>query len=335
MITAGFAAAVAVTDLCARAKLRLSGIDRVRFVNGQVSNDVRQATEGSSIYTCVMTIKGKMCADAFIHATADALWIDAEEAVRESLAARLEKYIVADDVNLEDLSEETGLLHFLPLNADAGPAAMDSLRALAGSMSELRCVRSLRYGQPGLDIFGSTAAVGQARARLAAGVALLDAAALETRRILAGVPRWGAELDENTMPAEAGLEERAVSYSKGCYIGQEVVSRVRSVGHVNRHLRGLRGNAGDGLRAGYRLYPVEDAEGREVGRITSVAMDPANPGFSIALAFVRRGWDSAGNVLTARPAPINDAAANVTPAPVPSRLPLSECRVVVSDLPFT
>ena len=216
------AVAVEGVDLSHRTKLRLTGADRLRFLNGQVSNDVRQASETASIYTCVMTIKGKMCADAFIHAAGETLWLDAEPAVRESLAARLEKYIIADDVTLEDASDEVGLLHLFPAPGNPGEAAV----ACAG----LRSIRTWRYGQVGLDLFGPRDTLEQARVVLAADARFLDAAELETRRILAGVPKWGAELDENTMPAEAGLEARAVSYSKGCYIGQEVVSRVQKCG---------------------------------------------------------------------------------------------------------
>jgi folate-binding protein YgfZ len=322
-----------VVDLSRRGKLRVTGADRVRFLNGQVSNEVRRVSQAASIYTCVMTIKGKMCADAFIHATGDALWLDAEPEVRESLAARLEKYIIADDVTLEDVSDDLSLLHLVPLPADAVEDAVPA--AWAQSLAAFRCIRSWRYGQPGLDLFGSPAAIGEARGHLLAANPFFDAGSLDLLRILAGVPKWGAELDENTMPAEAGLEERAVSYDKGCYIGQEVVSRVKSVGHVNRHLRGLRSSGGGGgLAPGWSLYPAEAAPGsREVGRVTSVAPDPADERATIALAFVRRGWESAGNVLAARPAPSTDSAPG-DHAPAGLDLPREECRVVVCELPF-
>ncbi len=334
-------AAGAFVDLSGRTKLRLAGSDRIRFLNGQVSNDVRLASNEASIYTCVMTIKGKMCADAFIHTTPDAIWLDAEPIVRESLAVRLEKYIIADDVILEDLSDEIGLLHFFPVLADAADAAIDSFPALAGTSQELRCIRSTRYGQPGLDLFGSFGVIRDTQARLSATFALLDAGALETRRILAGVPRWGAELDENTMPAEAGLEERAVSFTKGCYIGQEVVSRVKSVGHVNRQLRGLRSLPAQpavGLGPGQSLFPAEAGSGgREAGRVTSVAPDPADgaaPESRIALAFVRRGWETAGTMLVAQPAPSQDSSPGFS-APAGTELPSEATQVVVCELPFT
>ena len=194
-------------DLSDRAKLRVAGGDRVRFLNGQVSNDVRQVNPERSVYTGVMTIKGKLCADAFVHAKGDFLLVDAEPELRETLAARLERYIIADDVTLEDVTDAFSLLHLIDFAADAS-----------------------------------------------AGFTELNEDAAEAWRIVAGVPRWGAELDENTMPAEAGIEERAVSYAKGCYIGQEIVSRVKSVGHVNRQLRGLRATDSSPLFAGMTLH---------------------------------------------------------------------------------
>ncbi len=282
-------------DLSARTKLRLTGADRVRFLNGQVSNDVRLATADASVYTCVMTIKGKMCADAFVHAREDALWLDAEPSVRESLPPRLERYIIADDVLLEDASEELGLLHWLPEGDLA--SALETARGVAGGWA----LRTTRFGRPGIDFFADADGIASLAQRLGVEALAPDCAAVETLRIQAGVPRWGAELDESTMPAEAGIEERAVSYSKGCYLGQEIVSRVRSVGHVNRHLLGLR--AKGVLCAGDSLFAAE----REAGRITSAAPDPADPaGGSIALAFVRRGWDVPGTELSVRPAAPGD-----------------------------
>jgi folate-binding protein YgfZ len=324
----------AVVDLSSRTKLRLTGADRLRFLNGQVSNDARLATAEASIYTCVMTIKGKMCADAFIHATGDALWLDAEPEVRESLAARLDKYIIADDVTLEDVSDDFGLLHILPGPGVSAEAAAKSLTGGSQPMTSLTFVRSERYGAPGLDLFSPAAVTREARAALSVDYPFLDGASLEQRRILAGVPKWGAELDENTMPAEAGLEERAVSFTKGCYIGQEVVSRVKSVGHVNRHLRGLRSSSA-WLTAGLRLHAAGEEPGaREIGRITSVAADPADDQAAIALAFVRRGWETAGTVLDARPA-LSDDPAHRQSATAGPDLPPEICRVVVCELPFT
>jgi folate-binding protein YgfZ len=308
-------------DLSARAKLRLTGADRLRFLNGQVSNDVRRATAEQSVYACVMTIKGKMCADVFIHAEGESLLVDAEGELRESLAARLERYIIADDVQLEDATEEIALWHVLASVPDAPAPELPAL--FVDLKPGVQTVCSSRYGRPGFDLFFAVALAGEVRSRLssAGGFREPDAEELETLRIRAGAPRWGAELNENTMPAEADLEARAVDYAKGCYIGQEIVSRIKSVGHVNRSLCGLRAvDPRANLIAGMLLYPIDAAEPptREAGRITSATQ-------SIALGYVRRGWETAGSLLDAV---VPDSAS-------PNRASsCASCRVEVCPLPF-
>jgi folate-binding protein YgfZ len=312
-------------DLSARAKLRLSGADRVRFLNGQVSNDVRKIAPGQSIYACVMTIKGKMCADVFIHAAPDALIVDAEGELRETLAVRLERYIIADDVQLDDVTEELALWHLLDFspNSPALPAV------LTDPDLSVEAVRSNRFGRVGLDLFFDAARTEEIRARLSGLYRESAPSELETLRVAAGTPKWGADLNENTMPAEAGLEARAVDYAKGCYIGQEVVSRVKSVGHVNRVLRGLR--TLDGvvrLTVGMTLHALDAPEfpGRELGRLTSVVSRRDGAGF-MALGYVRRGWETPGIVLAAIAPTANDD-------PVAQAL-TAACRVEVCSLPFS
>ena len=292
-------------DLSDRAKLRLVGGDRVRFLNGQVSNDVRQASAERSVYTGVMTIKGKLCADAFVHGGEDFLLVDAEPELRETLAARLERYIIADDVTLEDVTDSLALLHLIDFAADAGSGHLSTIRpALMALGTGLWTVESLRYGHAGLDVFYPPELDASVRHCLHAGLTELNEDAAEAWRIVAGVPRWGAELDENTMPAEAGIEERAVSYAKGCYIGQEIVSRVKSVGHVNRQLRGLRATDSSPLFAAMTLHvPAADdgQPGKEVGRVTSAAASAGHGGAQfVALGYVRREFAVPGTVLDAR-----------------------------------
>ncbi len=310
-------------DLSDRTKLRLTGADRVRFLNGQVSNDMRLATADRSVYTGVMTIKGKLCADAFVHDAGDALLLDAPGELRETLTARLERYIIADDVQIEDVTESLGLLHLVNF-ASAGSFS-EGPPALAAWADEVRVVRTNRFQPAGLDMYFEASRAHETHARVSdAGFTELNEDALESLRILLGVPKWGAELDENTLPAEAGIEARAVSFSKGCYIGQEVVSRIRSVGHVNRQLCGLRALDSSPLYVGMRLFPADDTGGKEIGRITSAAPSAGHGGAAfIALGYLRRGSAPSGAVLAAiSPA---DASSEETPPP---------CRVEVCPLPF-
>ena len=316
-------------DLSDRTKLRLTGADRTRYLNGQVSNDVRHVGPERSVYTGVMTIKGKLCADAFVHGREDFLMVDAEGELREALAARLERYMVSDDVALEDVTDSLALLHLIDFAAAVAdghlPTVFPALAALGGG---LWTVESTRYGRPGVDVFYPPALDGAVRRCLHAGFTELNDDAAEAWRIVAGVPRWGAELDENTMPAEAGIEERAVSYAKGCYIGQEIVSRVKSVGHVNRQLRGLRALDSSPLFAGMTLHAPGAGDGqlgREIGRITSAAASAGHGGAQfIALGYVRREFIAPGILL--------EAVLPATPGGESDATP--PCRVEVCVLPF-
>lgn len=324
-------------DLSARAKLRLSGADRVRFLNGQVSNDVRRASSSQSIYTCVMTIKGKMCADAFVHVAGESLLADTEPGQREILRARLERYIIADDVQLDDVTEDFRLFHLLA-TAGGDTPAFDDLPGDPTLAGQVLALRSTRYGRAGIDLFVPSALGSDFQEVLAEKFRFLDSDEAEALRVVAGVPRWGSELGEDTMPAEAGLEERAVSFDKGCYIGQEVVSRVKSLGHVNWHLRGLRATGATRLEVGMVLRATPDDSSRVIGRITSVAPSRASTFASMqtsreqfALGFVRRGWETPGTQL---PIYFPEASGESEPA---TRIPsdTQAGSVEVYSLPFS
>ena len=280
-------------DLSDRAKLRVRGADAARYLQGQLTNDVRRASPEVAVYACVLTAKGRLCADVYLRAEpggdGGGFLLDADAGLREVLAARLERYVIADDVTVEDVTDEFGLLHFpgdLPVN-------------LGGNVPAAFVARSDRFGGMGTDVFlpigGGSRESFEAFQHDQLGLeAPADEA--EARRVAAGVPRWGAELNEDTLPPEAGLEVRAISYDKGCYVGQETISRLKSVGHVNRHLRRLRAVGPAPLVAGLHLHELAAAgapgPGREVGRVTSAA-----GGF--ALGYVRRGLETTGTRLLA------------------------------------
>ncbi|EDY17458.1 folate-binding protein YgfZ [Chthoniobacter flavus Ellin428] len=270
-------------DFSERAQLMLTGPDRVRYLNGQVTSDVRKLSPGQTQMACVTTAKGKLCADIVITAQEDALYVDAEGSLREGLLARLERYIVADDVAIEDVSEKYALLHYL----GAEPTISG-----AGKVASAR-----RLGRVGWDLRLPREEFVAARESLLAGRVAVDAALAETLRIEAGIPSWGRELDENTLPPEAGLDQTHIDYHKGCYIGQEVISRLRSVGHVNRQLTGFIAEGAAPLAAGAQLFAAADAPA-SLGVLTSVTYSFAleKP---IALGYLKRG--SPTGALHARP----------------------------------
>ena len=270
-------------DLSDRAKFRVTGKDRTRFLNGQLTNDILGLHAGSAIYACALTAKGKLCADLFVAATDQNHYLDTESVLRESLAARLEKYIIADDVTLEDVTDQFGLFHLIEPKA---PGPSESLEVLL----------STRFGQAGFDLWFPLGQAASVLERL--NQHPLDAEALETLRIEQGVARWGTELSENVLPNEADLDKRAISYTKGCYLGQEVISRIKSLGHVNRHLRGLLPASDILVQVGDKLIDATET-GKEVGFITSVGRS-RSLGRQIALGYIRRGFDAPGTTLQVR-----------------------------------
>lgn len=271
-------------DLSARTKLRLTGADRVRYLNGQVTNDVRKANAHLSMAACVLSVKGKIDALVFILGSDDELLLDADPALREALPARLDRYIIADDVVLEDVTEDFAFFHRLGEEPPVVPNESWSWR------------RSRRFGQPGWDLL--VAATEQERARQALGAqdTFCAADAAEQFRIEQGVPRWGAELTDQIIPVEANLEGVAIDYAKGCYIGQEVISRMKMSGQTNKRLCGLLSRDGRPLRAGERLLAPES--GKDAGWITS-AVRSESLSKEIALAYVKRGFNEPGTELQA------------------------------------
>lgn len=234
------------------ARIRVTGADRLRYLNGQLSNDLRGLRPGSALRALVLTARGKLCATTFVWLENEAILVEAEGVSGEDLLARLERYAISDDVGFEVLPEDVSRAHIF------GPAATpcDGLRIS-------------RLGMEGCDSDG-----------LPDGVMLASPEEIEILRMERGIPKWGRELGEDTLPQEAGLEKSAVNFQKGCYVGQEVVSRIQSVGRVNRELAGFVGDF-DPARATGLLT----AEGARAGTLTSAVFHP-ELGRAAALGFV-------------------------------------------------
>ena len=271
-------------DLSSRAKLRLTGADRVRFLNGQISNDVRKAQHDLAIRACVLNAKGKINADVMIVANGDSLLIDAEPEAREQLAARLERYIIADDVQIEDVTDSFALFHM------TGPSTPVLAAANVTAKAE-------RFGTSGVDVWLNREQHEPALQELSMSLPTCDADCAEVLRIERGIPRWGRELTDEIIPTEANLEASAIDYAKGCYIGQEVISRMKMSGQTNKRLCGLVAVEDAALTAGMRLF----VDGKDVGWVTSVGPSQRRD-TSIALGFVKRGFQTPGTLLELHPA---------------------------------
>jgi folate-binding protein YgfZ len=273
-------------DLSPRVKLQVAGADALRFLNGQISNDLRKATPDFAIQASVLNAKGKLNANVFISAGADSYLLDSDPELREVLPARIERYIIADDVQIEDVTDTFAIFH---LTGEVNPVPFPPSRT----------VQVDRFGCSGWDVWVERAEIERVRQELAAMFVFCDEECAEVFRIERGIPRWGRELTDQIIPTEANLEATSIDYSKGCYIGQEVISRIKMSGQTNKRLCGLVSVSGTPLRPGLRLVPAKD-EGKEVGWITSATRSPRLEK-EIALGYVKRGFNSVGSRFQALP----------------------------------
>lgn len=273
----------AFLDLSGRTMLRVTGNDRLRFLNGQITNDVRKASEAVAVEACVLNAKGKINAHIFLSAAPECFWIDADPELRGALPGRLENYVIADDVQIEDVTDRFSIFHVLSRTAP--------------NLSDCRIVSARRFADPGWDVWTDAAAHGAVSQQLLSAFDPIDAAAAELMRIDQGIPRWGCELTNEIIPIEANLEERTVDYEKGCYIGQEVISRIKMSGQTNKRLRGLISLDQIPLQAGMRLASTAE-KGKEAGWITSAARSERIEK-EIALGYVKRGFNDSGVKLDA------------------------------------
>jgi folate-binding protein YgfZ len=280
MASADFAGRLSF-DLSQRLKLRVTGGDRVRFLNGQITNDIRKATETNAVEACVLNAKGKMEAHLFFHQEGESFLVDADPALQSVLQPRLERYVIADDVLIEDVTSQSCILHIIGEDA---PAVDGSTKIISVD----------RFGVAGFDVWCAPAQREQVAAMLSRQFRSCDEDCAEQLRIEQGIPRWGRELTPDIIPVEANLEERCIDYEKGCYIGQETISRMKMSGQRNKQLCGLISSTKAPLAAGARLFA--GAETKDVGWITSTAR---REGREIALGYVKRGFNAAGTKLEA------------------------------------
>ena len=281
-------------DFAERAKFKVTGEDRLRFLNGQITNDLTGLRPGNTLYACALTAKGKLCGDFFVTSTAEAFYIDAALVLQASLLARLERYIVADDVAIDDVTNEFGLFHFLiPKLEEHARSNLEAALAVFRKSFAIFESASNRFAISGIDLWYPLSEKSLILERLGVKPCAPDEA--ENLRIERGIAAWGSELTEDVLPHEAGLQDRAINYTKGCYLGQEIISRIRSIGHVNRCLRGLVPVGDLLLERGDKL--IQGAQSvKQVGSITSVGRSEKS-GRRIALGYVKRGLDRPGTSL--------------------------------------
>lgn len=293
---------VYVRDLSAeRARLRLFGKDAKRFLHGMVTNDITGLAPGRGCHAAMLTVKGKLLSVMCVYDCAEeGLLLELPAATSEAIRSALDRYLITDDATLSDASAELCELGvYGPGAAAAVQVALSESGAVSGlapyhfvtaatATGRVHIAATPELGVPGFHLFAAQAVIAAAQAALiAAGAETLSAAHAELLRIEAGVPLYGVDVDEERMPSEARLED-VFSPTKGCYLGQEVVVRLRDRGQLNRQLVGLRLPGATTLPpAGTRLSHPSRAN---AGHLTSVVHSPRLG--AIALGYVHRSvWE--------------------------------------------
>ena len=286
-------------DLSSSTKLRVVGADRVRFLNGQTTNDVRLANARSTQESCVLNAKGQLDGHLFLFATTDAIWISADAELREQLRARLERYVIADDVIIDDVTDDFALFHFF---------SAPSPEVVGAEF----CLKSNRLMNDGWDFWFRTTEREKLLSALLAVYEPIGPDEWEVLRVENGIPQWGRELTPKIIPPEANLQGRAIDYEKGCYTGQEVISRMKMSGQARQRLCGLISEQKEELSSGMSLAAGE----KVVGQITS-AIFSKRLKMPIALAMVKRGFNEPGTKLVAA-GDGREINVNIVPLPFPA-----------------
>lgn len=306
-MTVGYTAlrhSAAWIDLSARGRIRVTGEDSVRWLHAMASNDVERLPEGGGCYTFFLNAQGRVLADAIVLRFAGHLLLDVEPEARAPLAAHLDRHIIADDVTLEDVTDGTAEI------AVEGPAATPPIElpgaAFAHAEWEGRTVvRASATGMPGYRVIAPAAD----RDTVIRSSGATEASEEDARivRIENGIPRFGEDISERRLAHETQLLA-AVHFNKGCYLGQEIVERVRSRGGVHRFLARLAMDRS--VAPGTKLT----FEGREVGEVTSSALSPG-AGRVLGFGYVRVAEIPAGAVLRAGDAAVEIASLEIRSGP--------------------
>ena len=270
-------------DLSAsRSRIRVAGSEAVMFLNGLITNDIKNATEDSWLPAVFPTVQGRLIAAVRILRDDDSFVIDTENASHDVILKNISRFTLAGDFRVVDITSETALLTVQGRRA----------REVIGN-TDLRAIRATHTGEDGYDLLIDTDDAGSTAEKLvAAGAQPVSPETFETLRIEAGVARYGKDMDETNVVLETNLDD-AISYTKGCYLGQEIIIRIKHRGHVAKKLTGL---TFDGQVEPQTAITSED--GKEIGRVTSATYSPKLESH-IALGYVRYEYLAAGTKVQA------------------------------------
>ncbi len=296
---AALRSACGIYDLAWRAKVVLTGSDRVRWLNGMITNNVRDLPVGHGLYGFVLTPQGRIIGDLYAYNRGDSVLVDTDQEQTPKLLETFEHYIIMDDVEVKNVSEK------LTAIGVAGPASLNRLRQAGFDIPALEPLRfvDIDWQQVGVTVVATDletvpvfelwlAPENTGRvwdALLKAGATPVASEALEMLRIASGIPRYGADIRERELPQETE-QARALNFSKGCYIGQEIVERIRSRGNVHRKFTGFELH-GDLPAPATKIQ----AGGKEVGELTSATSLAGGVGeYRAGLGYLRREMATPG-----------------------------------------
>jgi len=304
-----------VYDLGYRAKILLTGGDRVRWLNGMVTNNVRDLAPGHGVYAFLLNAQGHILGDLYAYNRGESIVVDTDRGQLEKILATFDHYIIMDDVEVKDLSAEMTALGVGGPNAheilaNAGFTIPETralqIESISWNGNDCTLVRTDDAQHPAYEIWLAPSGVRQLwEALLAAGATPVGSEALELQRIVAGVPRYGVDVRERDLPQETE-QARALNFNKGCYVGQEIVERIRSRGAVHRKFTGFLADAP--VEPGSKVVAGE----KPVGEITSATLVRlANADRIVALGYIRREVGTPG-----REVMVGAVKATVTALPI-------------------
>jgi folate-binding protein YgfZ len=298
----------AIGSIAPRLQVAVAGNDRAAFLQGLLTNDIPALMPGTGCYAAWLTAQGRMLTDMHVLASGAMILLDVPASTAAATVQRLEQFLFSEDVQIGSLADAlTGVWIHGPATARSLERVLDGAAALgewaAYQHSQLAfegqpvsVARIDQLGVPGYCVYLEPAREAQLTAALeAAGARRVSAAALEAARIEAGYPVFGVDMTETTIPLEAGIESRAISLTKGCYVGQEIIIRVlhRGGGRVAKKLVRLHIAGPAALERGAKLFSGE----REIGEVTSAALSPRSG--TVALGYVHRDFTAPGTVIQA------------------------------------
>jgi folate-binding protein YgfZ len=287
-------------DLSTRGRFLVGGSEAVLFLNGLITNDMKTLTVNSWMPAVFPNVQGRLLAAVRIIHREDGFLIDTENATRDTVVKLLERFTLAGDFRLADLTQDTTLLSIQGAKAPEIMAAIfgetlaspgrDAVARVDWQGEQVTIIRATHTAEDGFDLFVSTIDAETLRdAFIKAGAQPIGDDTVETLRLEAGIARYGIDMDETNVVTETNLDD-AVSFTKGCYIGQEIIARIKYRGHVAKKLAGLSFEGEVSLESGAKIFSVDD---KEIGRVTSVAFSPLLAR-TIALGYVKYDYLESG-----------------------------------------